>query len=47
MNEALVSPGAVRQEAYGDFVELLVKPLRERGGAARDAGRNEPPRPAR
>src|SRR6478609_2214147 len=27
--EALVSPGAVRQEAYGDFVELLVKLLRE------------------
>jgi len=29
--EALVSPGAVRQEVYGDFVELLVKLLRERG----------------
>jgi AcrR family transcriptional regulator len=29
--EALVSPGAVRQDAYGDFVELLVKLLREHG----------------
>lgn len=31
--EALVSPGAVREDAYGDFVELLVKLLRERGAA--------------
>jgi AcrR family transcriptional regulator len=31
--EALVSPGAVRQDAYGDFVELLVKLLREHGSA--------------
>ena len=30
--EALVSPGAVRQDAYGDFVELLVKLLREHAG---------------
>lgn len=29
--EALVSPTAVRQEVYGDFVELLVKLLREQG----------------
>jgi AcrR family transcriptional regulator len=29
--EALVSPDAVREEAYGDFVELLVKLLREHG----------------
>lgn len=29
--EALVSPAAVRESAYGDFVELLVKLLRERG----------------
>jgi AcrR family transcriptional regulator len=33
--EALVSPGAVRQEVYGDFVELLVKLLRERGAVER------------
>jgi AcrR family transcriptional regulator len=36
--EALVSPGAVREDAYGDFVELLVKLLREhsaRGGTRR------------
>jgi hypothetical protein len=35
--EALVSPAAVREGAYGDFVELLVKLLREHssaGGAA-------------
>lgn len=31
--EALVSPGAVRENAYGDFVELLVKLLREHGSA--------------
>jgi AcrR family transcriptional regulator len=30
--EALVSPGAVRQDAYGDFVELLVKLLRGHAG---------------
>lgn len=30
--EALVSPDAVRDDLYGDFVELLVKMLRERGG---------------
>jgi AcrR family transcriptional regulator len=29
--EALVSPAAVRQELYGDFVELLVSLLRGRG----------------
>lgn len=29
--EALVSPDAVREDAYGDFVELLVKLLREHG----------------
>jgi AcrR family transcriptional regulator len=34
--EALVSPGAVREDLYGDFVELLVGLLREHGehGAA-------------
>jgi AcrR family transcriptional regulator len=31
--EALVSPAAVRESAYGDFVELLVKLLREHGSA--------------
>ncbi|MDX6609671.1 MAG: hypothetical protein QOF85_1596 [Solirubrobacterales bacterium] len=31
--EALVSPDAVRDDLYGDFVELLVKMLRERAGA--------------
>jgi AcrR family transcriptional regulator len=35
--ESLVSPDAVRDELYGDFVELLVKLLREGGSA-------EPPR---
>ncbi|HEX3325253.1 MAG TPA: TetR family transcriptional regulator C-terminal domain-containing protein, partial [Solirubrobacterales bacterium] len=29
--EALVSPDAVREDLYGDFVELLVAMLRERG----------------
>ena len=29
--EALVSPDAVRQDLYGDFIELLVSMLRERG----------------
>jgi len=33
--EALVSPDAVRQDAYGDFVELLVKLLREHGSSSR------------
>jgi hypothetical protein len=28
--EALVSPDAVRDDLYGDFVELLVTMLRER-----------------
>lgn len=31
--EALVSPDAVRQDLYGDFVELLVKMLREHAEA--------------
>lgn len=35
--ESLVSPAAVRDELYGDFVELLVKVLRDGGSA-------EPPR---
>jgi AcrR family transcriptional regulator len=35
--EALVSPAAVRQSAYGDFVELLIKLLRERGSAGGSA----------
>jgi AcrR family transcriptional regulator len=30
--EALVSPDAVREDLYGDFVELLVSMLRERAG---------------
>ncbi len=30
--EALVSPDAVRDDLYGDFVELLVKMLREQAG---------------
>jgi AcrR family transcriptional regulator len=29
--EAMVSPAAVREDLYGDFVELLVKMLREHG----------------
>jgi transcriptional regulator BetI-like protein len=45
--EALVSPSAVRDDLYGDFVELLVKMLREQGsrdgegpaGAARRGSR--------
>jgi AcrR family transcriptional regulator len=37
--EALVSPGAVRQNAYGDFVELLVKLLREHGSASQGHGK--------
>jgi AcrR family transcriptional regulator len=35
--EALVSPGAVSENAYGDFVELLVKLLREHSSAAAPA----------
>jgi AcrR family transcriptional regulator len=35
--EALVSPGAVRQDAYGDFVELLVKLLREHGSGGKES----------
>jgi len=31
--EALVSPSAVREDLYGDFVELLVAMLRERSGS--------------
>jgi AcrR family transcriptional regulator len=31
--EALVSPAAVREDVYGDFVELLVTMLREQGAA--------------
>jgi AcrR family transcriptional regulator len=34
--EALVSPEAVRDGLYGDFVELLVTMLRERGSGAKD-----------
>jgi AcrR family transcriptional regulator len=34
--EALVSPDAVRDELYGDFVELLVTMLRERAGGSSD-----------
>jgi AcrR family transcriptional regulator len=37
--EALVSPAAVRQDAYGDFVELLVKLLREHGSAKAGPGK--------
>lgn len=44
--EALVSPGAVRQDAYGDFVELLVKLLREHG-PAKDAPGKKRARSAR
>jgi AcrR family transcriptional regulator len=33
--EALVSPDAVRRDLYGDFVELLVKMLREHDGVGR------------
>jgi AcrR family transcriptional regulator len=33
--EALVSPGAVSQDAYGNFVELLIKLLREDDAADR------------
>ena len=44
--EALVSPGAVRQDAYGDFVELLVKLLREHS-ASSGTGTKKRARPAR
>ncbi len=37
--EALVSPGAVREDTYGDFVELLVKLLREHGSANETGGK--------
>ena len=41
--EALVSPGAVREGLYGDFVEQLVVMLRAHGGA--DAGDRPKPEP--
>jgi AcrR family transcriptional regulator len=37
--ESLVSPEAVRHNVYGDFVELLVSLLRERGQAKQSRGR--------
>jgi AcrR family transcriptional regulator len=37
--EALVSPAAVRDEAYGDFVELLVKLLREHAEVTHESRR--------
>jgi AcrR family transcriptional regulator len=37
--ESLVSPEAVRHNLYGDFVELLVSLLRERGQAKQSRGR--------
>jgi AcrR family transcriptional regulator len=37
--ESLVSPEAVRHNLYGDFVELLVSLLRERGQAKQSQGR--------
>jgi AcrR family transcriptional regulator len=37
--EALVSPDAVRDDLYGDFVELLVGLLREREASGTHAGR--------
>ncbi|HEX3608484.1 MAG TPA: TetR/AcrR family transcriptional regulator [Solirubrobacterales bacterium] len=43
--EALVSPDAVRDELYGDFVELLVTMLREQG--SRDGTSASARRPAR
>lgn len=39
--EALVSPGAVRQDAYGDFVELLVKLLREHDSTGSPPGKKQ------
>jgi AcrR family transcriptional regulator len=43
--EALVSPDAVRDDLYGDFVELLVTMLREQGSAVDTSAMNR--RPAR
>jgi AcrR family transcriptional regulator len=37
--ESLVSPEAVRHDLYGDFVELLVSLLRERGQVKQSRGR--------
>jgi hypothetical protein len=37
--EALVSPDAVREGVYGDFVELLVTLLREQGSGVKDRAR--------
>jgi AcrR family transcriptional regulator len=37
--ESLVSPEAVRHNLYGDFVELLVSLMRERGQAKQSRGR--------
>jgi AcrR family transcriptional regulator len=37
--ESLVSPETVRHDVYGDFVELLVSLLRERGQAKQSRGR--------
>ncbi|HEV7400807.1 MAG TPA: TetR/AcrR family transcriptional regulator [Solirubrobacterales bacterium] len=37
--EALVSPGAVREDAYGDFVELLIKLLHEHGSGDGEPGK--------
>lgn len=45
--EALVSPAAVSQNAYGDFVELLVELLREHGGAKGKGATRRRSRPAR
>lgn len=43
--EALVSPEAVRDDLYGDFVELLVKMMREQATAVeRKPARSEPGR---
>ena len=39
--EALVSPKAVRQDLYGDFVELLVTLLRQQGGSEPERGRDD------
>jgi AcrR family transcriptional regulator len=45
--EALVSPAAVRESAYGDFVELLVKLLREHSSADRKSATGRRSRSAR
>jgi AcrR family transcriptional regulator len=45
--EALVSPSAVRDELYGDFVELLVKMLREHGASRPRRGRGRKGGPKR